>query len=154
MRIRIAALSVLALLGLAGDLFAQNDDPGKQAFETRCARCHGADGNGGEMGPPIATRLPPLDDQQLIKTIREGNPTKGMPPTVGISESEIADLVKYLRTIERRSEPAPIVRGRFATTDGRSLEGQILNEGFDDLQVRTDDKRVHLLRRAGDSIGP
>jgi len=150
MRIRIAALGVVALLGLAGDLFAQNDDPGKQAFETRCARCHGADGNGGEMGPPIATRLPPLDDQQLIKTIREGNPTKGMPPTVGISESEIADLVKYLRTMERRSEPAPIVRGRFATTDGRAFEGQILNEGFDDVQVRTDDKRVHLLRRAGD----
>ena len=26
----------------------------------------------------------------------------------------------------------------------------MLGEGFDDLQLRTDDKRVHLLRRAGD----
>ena len=36
------------------------------------------------------------------------------------------------------------------TTDGRTLEGQVLGEGFDDLQLRTDDKRVHLLRRAGE----
>jgi alcohol dehydrogenase (cytochrome c) len=102
------------------------------------------------MGPPIATRLPPLDDQQLIKTIKDGSPTKGMPPTVGIADSEISSLVKYLRTIERRGDPTPIVRGRFAITDGRSIEGQVLNEGFEDVQVRTDDKRVYLLRRAGD----
>ena len=38
------------------------------------------------------------------------------------------------------------------TTDGRTLDGQVLGEGFDDLQLRTDDKRVHLLRRAGDAF--
>ena len=36
------------------------------------------------------------------------------------------------------------------TTDGRTLDGQVIGEGFDDLQLRTDDKRVHLLRRAGE----
>ena len=40
-------------------------DPGRRIFEARCARCHGADGNGGDMGPAIAQRLTPLDDQQL-----------------------------------------------------------------------------------------
>ncbi len=38
----------------------------------------------------------------------------------------------------------PIVRRTVRTTDGRTLEGQVLGEGFDDLQLRTDDKRVHL----------
>ena len=38
------------------------------------------------------------------------------------------------------------------TTDGRTLDGVVLNEGFDDLQLRTDDKRVHLLRRSGDAV--
>ncbi len=42
------------------------------------------------------------------------------------------------------------MRRTVRTTDGRTLDGQVLGEGFDDLQLRTDDKRVHLLRRAGD----
>ena len=28
---------------------AQDADPGRVVFEGRCARCHGADGNGGEL---------------------------------------------------------------------------------------------------------
>ena len=30
----------------------------------------------------------------------------------------------------------------------------MLGQGFDDLQLRTDDKRVHLLRRAGERFRP
>ena len=58
--------------------------------------------------------------------------------------------MRFLRTIQKREEAAPIVRMKVQTTDGRSLDGQVIGEGFDDLQLRTDDKRVHLLRRAGD----
>ncbi len=36
---------------------ASGVDAGRKVFESRCARCHGADGNGGEMGPPIVLRL-------------------------------------------------------------------------------------------------
>ena len=41
--------TILTIVGLA--LFvptaqAQTLDPGRQTFEVRCARCHGADGNG------------------------------------------------------------------------------------------------------------
>ncbi len=38
---------VLAALPAA----AQGVDPGEQAYVSRCARCHGTDGNGGESGP-------------------------------------------------------------------------------------------------------
>ena len=38
-------------------LFAQVPDAGKKLFDSSCARCHGADGNGGEMGPAIRSRL-------------------------------------------------------------------------------------------------
>ena len=38
------------------------------------------------------------------------------------------------------------------TTDGKTLDGQLMGEGFDDMQVLTDDKRVHLLRRAGEPL--
>ena len=146
---------VVALAGLlvtSTTLYAQAVDPGRRAFESRCARCHGADGRGGEMGPAIAERLSPLDDQQLMKLIREGQPLKGMPPNV-VPDAEMADLVKFLRTIERAGE-RPLVRMSVQTTDGRTLDGLVLGEGFDDLQLQTDDKRVHLLRRAGDRYRP
>src|SRR5450432_4166160 len=61
---------------------AQAPDPGRKTFEQRCARCHGADGNGGEMGPAIAIRLSTLDDRDLTKLIHDGRLLRGMPPNV------------------------------------------------------------------------
>ncbi len=123
MRIRVGVLGVVALVSvgwvLGSDLLAatgQTIDPGRAAFESRCARCHGADGNGGEMGPPIAMRITPLEDEQLAKTIRDGLPAKGMPPNI-IEDPELAALVKFLRTIQRL--PNPVVRAKVQTTDGR-----------------------------------
>jgi alcohol dehydrogenase (cytochrome c) len=146
-----SALALIVLLGAAVALPAQNVDPGRQAFESRCARCHGADGNGGEMGPPIVLRLSAHADEQLMKLIHEGLPARGMPPTV-IAAPESTDLVKFLRTIQRRPETRPVRRLTLQTTAGVTLAGEVLGEGFDDVQLRTDDKRIHLLRRAGDRV--
>ena len=46
-----------------------------------------------------------------------------------------------------RGQPAPVVRRTVQTTDGKTLQGQVLAEGMTDLQLRTDDKRIHLLRK-------
>jgi alcohol dehydrogenase (cytochrome c) len=140
---------VLALVAALAGPAGQKVDPGREVFESRCARCHGGDGNGGEMGPTIVSRLPAHDDEQLARMIRDGLPPRGMPPTV-LPDSEMAALVKFLRTIERREEAAPVVRRSVQTTAGKTLDGQVLGEGFDDLQLRTDDQRVRLLRRSGD----
>jgi len=101
------------------------------------------------MGPPIVMRLTTRGDQDLATLVRQGLPDRGMPPTA-IADAELAALLKFLRTIERAPESAPLVRARVQTTDGRTLEGQVLAEGFHDLQLRTDVPRVHLLRREGD----
>src|SRR5687768_675263 len=145
MRIHAPMLALLLSVAPAADLLAQ--ESGRKVFETRCAACHGADGNGGEIGPPIVLRLTPLDDRQLTKTIREGIPAKGMPPQ-DPGDTEMSALIKFLRGIQRHAPP--IVRVTLQTTDGQALDGQLLGEGFDDAQVRTDDKRVHLLRRSGE----
>ena len=150
MPIRIGiVLCVVGMLCWNRALLAQGDGAGRATFERRCASCHGADGGGGEMGPPIAARLSQLDDRQLPKLIREGLPAKGMPPNA-VGEAQMAALVKFLRTIERDA-PAP-VRLTIQTTDGRTLEGEVAGEGFHDLQLRTDppSPSVHLLRRSGD----
>ena len=141
---------VLALVSAFSVAAVQNVEPGRQPFETRCARCHGADGNGGDMGPPIALRLATRDDQQLAGLIRDGLPGRGMPPS-RVADPEMADLLKFLRTIQRRATTEPVARKtlQLQTTSGKTLEGQVLAEGFDDMQLRTEDKQVHLLRRAG-----
>src|SRR5713101_8474494 len=78
--VKPVVFAVLGWLFAAAGLLAQTVDPGHQAFESRCARCHGADGNGGDMGPGIAVRLTERDDQQLTSLIRDGLPARGMPP--------------------------------------------------------------------------
>ena len=126
---------------------AQEDAPGRKTFEARCAACHGGDGGGGEMGPPIRERLAKLTDTELEKVIRDGLPAKGMPPSV-VDANGMTHLVRFLRTIERKAPP--IVRKTVQTLDGQALTGELIAEGLHDLQLRTDDKRVHLLRRTGE----
>ena len=108
MFIRHGAAGVAVLILSALPAFAQAPDPGRLIFEARCARCHGADGNGGDMGPAIAQRLTPIDDQQLTKLIHDGQPMKGMPPSV-VTDGEIGDLIKFLRTIQRAAD-RPLAR--------------------------------------------
>jgi alcohol dehydrogenase (cytochrome c) len=154
MHMKIIRSGLLVALGFVWGvtlLEAQTVDSGRKLFESRCGRCHGGDGNGGEMGPPIRERLTTRDARQLTTLIHEGLPLKGMPPT-DIGDAETADLVRFLRSIERRPESAPVVRLTVQTTQGKALDGQVMSEGFDDLQLMTDDKRVHLLRRAGNRM--
>lgn len=145
---RIPFFLLTALL-CAGWLEAQDDGRGRAQFEDRCARCHGSDANGGELGPPIASRLRAHDDQQLAALIRTGLPGRGMPP-IPVSEAEMGPLIRFLRTLQPRGRVRPVEHLRVETTDNRVLEGEVLNEGFNDLQLRTADHKVHLLRRAGE----
>ena len=98
------------------------------------------------MGPPITSRLATRDRQQLATLIRQGLPARGMPPSQ-VADPEMTDLLRFLRTIQRRASERTVVRVKVQTIEGNRLEGQVLGEGFEDLQLRTDDKRIHLLRR-------
>jgi alcohol dehydrogenase (cytochrome c) len=139
---KFAAL-LLLLLPLAQQ--AQTPPPGRANFEARCSGCHGADGNGGELGPPIIRRIATRDDAQLATLIREGLPTRGMPPNKA-PDPEMKSLIAFLRTLRRPSGLKP-VRATFPLTSGTTLEGLVLNQTSDDAQVRTDDNRIHLLRK-------
>jgi alcohol dehydrogenase (cytochrome c) len=146
---RVAAI-LACLLSAVAPARAQDVGAGRRTFEERCGRCHGADGGGTEMGPAIQQRLKLRDDAQLAALVRDGIPARGMPPSV-MPGAEIAALVRFLRTIERDPDPAAAPRS-FRTTDGRALDGVVLGEGADDLQVRTADGRVRLLRKEKDRV--
>jgi alcohol dehydrogenase (cytochrome c) len=46
------------------------------------------------------------------------------------------------------AQPPQTVRKSVQAADGKTIEGQVLNEGMQELQLRTDDKKVVLLRKA------
>jgi alcohol dehydrogenase (cytochrome c) len=122
--------------------------PGRQLYETRCGRCHGGDGTGGESGPNIVQRIDARSDAELAQIVRGGRPASGMPG-VDLSATEMPALVAYLRTLVPSSRAArPVaVRRTVETTDGRTIDGRVLNEGLADLQLRTDDGQIRLLRK-------
>jgi alcohol dehydrogenase (cytochrome c) len=149
MRMRVAAAVFASCLALAAQ--AQDLEAGKKLFEQRCSLCHGGDGNGGDIGPPIAERLPQLDDAQIARVIRQGSANGAMPPNA-ITDAEMPGLVRFLRTIERKGKP--LERRTLQTTDGRTLQGLLLGEGLHDLQLLGDDKSIQLLRRSGERFRP
>jgi alcohol dehydrogenase (cytochrome c) len=146
MRILVCLAAVL----LPAASLAQDVDPGRRIFETTCGRCHGGDGTGAEMGPSIVHRLRARDDRQLASLVREGIPLRGMPPTA-IDAADLTALVRFLRTIER-DPPAAAAPRTFRTRTGDAIQGVVIGEGFHDVQLRTDDGRVRLLRRQGDRV--
>jgi alcohol dehydrogenase (cytochrome c) len=129
---------------------------GQTIFVERCAVCHGANATGGTASASILPRIAALDDPSLERAIREGVPTRGMP-AFALQRTEMIALIAYLRTL---GAPAP--RGRrerleplhVQTTTGESLDGLVIRQSFEDLQLRLPDGTVRLLRRSGDRFRP
>ena len=105
--------------------------------------------SGGELGPAIISRFRAYAIRIWPHSFTKGLPGRGAA-TGQPSDAEMPLLVRFLRSIQPRGFGRPVVRKTVQTTDGKQLEGEVLGEGFDDLQLRTADERVHLLRRSGD----
>ena len=132
--------------------FAQNSDAGRNQFESHCVGCHGTGGNGGELGPAIVGRVPNFTDAELDTLIHTGLPNSGMPANL-LNEQDTRALVAYLRSLKPADEAGPR-RATVTLTDRRTLEGLVLNQTAQDMQLLTNDQltndqRVHLLRKNG-----
>jgi alcohol dehydrogenase (cytochrome c) len=142
------ALIAGTLLAAATTALAQTPDTGRQVFVARCAGCHGTDGNGGELGPNIATRVPTRTDQELTTVVRQGLVASGMPAFAGLSDGEATALVQFLRTLKPRAGSAP-ERAKVALAGGATIDGLVLNKSQFDMQLLGDDRKLHLLRKSG-----
>jgi len=100
--IRATVVLFLALISVTSVILAQTPRPGagRAIFERACARCHGADGRGGERGPGITTRIPLKTDQELAALVRAGLPAKGMPG-FQFREPDLRQLLAFVRTLGR-----------------------------------------------------
>jgi alcohol dehydrogenase (cytochrome c) len=127
---------------------AQTPDQGKKTFDSRCAACHGSDANGGEFAPGIVTRIANRSDADVAGIITEGVPSRGMP-AFKFDDSERASLISYLRKLKPPRGSIIPVELDVPMTDGTKLRGLSVNRTSEDMQLRTADGRVHLLRKEG-----
>ena len=114
MRIAIFLFCALLPSSIAA---AQSADAGRQVFVSRCAGCHGSDGNGGELGPAITARVPSRTDEDLTSLFKQGLPAAGMPAFPSLTDTETGDLIRYLRTLRPRTGSGP-VRTKITLLDG------------------------------------
>lgn len=151
----LRSISLFLCLASAPVLLAQGSDAGRLQFENRCAGCHGGDGAGGEHGPTIIARLFDFDDAALQRLITSGRPARGMPPTK-LDADEMRDIVRHLRTLRPRSRfgrrgARPPIRTEARLGTGKTLAGVLLGKSAGQMQLRTDDGRIHLLPGDGKS---
>ncbi len=81
---------------------------GKVAFDANCAVCHGKKAAGGKKGPPLVHSIynpGHHGDEAFFRAVKGGVPQHhwsfgNMPPRPGISDQQIAAIVKYVREIQ------------------------------------------------------
>ena len=133
-------------------LVAQNEQAGKATFEGRCAACHGDDGNGGEFAAGIVVRIATRTNDEVMATIKNGLPSRGMP-SFSLGDTELKDLVAHLRALKPPRRGAMLALPvSIQTTDGRTLKGVSVNRTSTDMQLRTTDGKVALLRKEGEKF--
>jgi cytochrome c6 len=102
----LAAVVFLATLLYPGASQAQGTAPA--TFKAKCAACHGADGKGatsvgkalgiGDLGSADTQKMSDADLAQIISKGKDKMPAYGS----SLKESEIKDLVQYIRTFGKK----------------------------------------------------
>lgn len=89
---------IIYLLLLA-PLASHANPAGEELFEKYCVSCHSTEGKGG-VGVPLSlpSFIDSTSDNYLRKTIRYGRPGRVMPSFSSLSDEQIVDIVKYMRT--------------------------------------------------------
>lgn len=100
------------------DDFKKTASPGRSAFNSACAGCHGLDGRGSDKATDIAgsAKVRHFSDAQVSEIISNGVPETGMPAFHRLSAPQIGSLVSYLRILQgkldARTAPGDATRGK------------------------------------------
>src|SRR6476620_12477084 len=113
---RVLAALVILFLFAAGGADARSQEAGRDQYTSLCARCHGGDGNGGELGPAIVNGIAARTDADLTTLLRDGRPDKGMPG-FALADADLRALIAFVRTLRPPRDAAP-VRTKVETVEG------------------------------------
>lgn len=124
MRLLLLSYFLSAFLPLVGQSPLPTDSAslasGKTLYQFHCAFCHGKGDDGMAANLVSANLVHAPTDAALIGVIRAGIPSGGMPPALGMNDSEILQLAGYVRSLGR-SAPT--------TVAGDASAGKALYEG-------------------------
>lgn len=84
---------------------------GRLAFNVACADCHGRDALGGDGGPPLIHKVYEPShhgDGAFFRAVQAGVTQHhwgfgNMPPQSGVTRTEVADIVDYVRAAQRQN---------------------------------------------------
>ena len=82
---------------------------GKMSYDLRCAECHGTNGVGTEKGPPFLNRYyhpGHHGDAAFFRAVRQGVRAHhwnfgAMKPLPEVNDAQIANIVEYVRELQR-----------------------------------------------------
>lgn len=84
---------------------------GEKLYNETCTSCHGKDGTGGELGPPVASqnrRYLRRTDNELFDTIKNGITGTQMPPYAGqFTDDQIWRITAYIRGLRGTAIDTP-----------------------------------------------
>ena len=117
---------------------------GERLYNETCTSCHGKDGTGGELGPPVAAqnrRYLKRTDAEIFDTIKNGIAGTQMPPyATQFTEDQIWRLAAYIRGLRGTAVDTP-AKGDVAA--GESIFWGKGNCGS-----------CHMIRAKGGILGP
>ena len=100
---------------------------GLRVYNQTCQSCHGAGGQG-DRGPALTTTrfVHGNDDADVLHSIRAGVPGTQMPPFSGLSDTQIWQLVSYIRSLQNTG-PADRAAGSVTpAVEGNAAAGEAL----------------------------
>lgn len=117
---------------------------GEQSYNEACTSCHGKDGTGGELGPPVAAqnrRYLRRTDAEIFDAIKNGITGTQMPPfTAQFTDDQIWQMTAYIRGLRGTAYDTP------AQGDVASGESVFWGKGTCG--------RCHMVRAKGSILGP
>ncbi len=117
-------------------------EPGRTAYNSTCAGCHGLDGRGSDKAVDISgsERARHLSDTELSGIISNGVPGTGMPAFHNLTASQTRAVVAYLRLLQGKTETR--------TLPGNAKRGKEIFFGKGECSS------CHTISGAGGFLGP
>jgi len=106
----VTAVVVLASgCGAGGGDDAAGVQRGEQLFAANCAVCHGPEGQGTTVGPPLVHEIYEPGhhpDDAFHRAVTDGTPAHhwnfgDMPPVAGLDSDEVDDIIAWVRQQQR-----------------------------------------------------
>ena len=107
---------------------------GEGLFMQQCAACHGPSGRADGPLSGALTRLPPelqsfgwqaaRSDAQLVEVIRAGIPGTAMPPSRGLTDTQLRGIVAFVRTLSLRDSGVVVAAAR--QRDGKEVAREVM----------------------------